>query len=138
MLILVIGCVAVLALLVAVTVDAARLYLARRALDGVTDAAALAAVQAVDLDAVYAGGVTTRLPVDEAGARRAVRRYLDASDAADDLDGLTVVAIEVGPDEVTVRTRAVVRLPFVGPATRGRSTVVVTSAVTAVNHAVEP
>ena len=133
-LVLVVGCVVVLAVLVAVVVDSARLYLARRALDAVTDGAALAGAQAADLDAVYAGRAEVDVPLDPAAARRSVDAYLRAAAAGDLPSGFTVDAADVNAAAVTVRTHATVRLPFVGGFTGGRAVVVLRSRATARNH----
>jgi hypothetical protein len=71
---LIIGFVAIAAVLVVAGVDASKVFLAQRALSSAADAAALAAAQAVDKDAVYAGtagGCGGLLPLDggEAGRR---------------------------------------------------------------------
>jgi len=133
-LLLLIGAVLILALMIAGVVDTARLYLARRSLDAVTDAAALAGSQSADLAAVYSGRTGSDVPLDPTAARIAVRRYLDAVDAATSIRGFEVDAIEVTATEVTVRSHGVVRLPFAGPVMSGRSSVVVRTVATARNH----
>ena len=136
-LVLVVGTVVLLAMLSAVVVDAGRLYLSRRALDGVTDAAALAGAQAIDLDAVYDGRGGRDLVLDEPAVRAAVAQYLETADAEGAVRGFRVTAIEVGDEEVTVRTTATVRLPFVGPFTGGSSTVSVRTESSARNRLAE-
>jgi hypothetical protein len=135
---LVLGFVLVLVMMVAVVVDAAKLYLARRALHAATDGAALAAVQAVDLDALYAGEADDALPLDRRAARRAVDRYVETAELEDTLRGFEVVGVSFDGDEVTVRTRTLVRLPFVGPVTRGHSTVEVVAEATATGRLSDP
>lgn len=68
--VLIIGYVAIAAVLVVVGIDASKVFLARRALSSAADAAALAAAQGVDKAAVYrgAGGCGGLLPVDPAAA----------------------------------------------------------------------
>ena len=71
---LIIGFVAIAAVLIIVGVDASKVFLARRALSSAADAAAVAAAQAVDKDAIYAGtggGCGGLLPLapDEAAQR---------------------------------------------------------------------
>ena len=133
-LLMILGLVVVLGVLLAVVVDTGRLYLARRSLDGVTDAAALAGAQAVDLDAVYAGTAGRDLPLDEAAVRRAIRTYLLAADVDTELEGFRLDEVTVTAGEVTVRTTSTVRLPFVGPFTGGTTTVVVRTSATARNR----
>ena len=74
---LIIGFVAIAAVLVIVGIDASKVFLARRALSSAADAAAVAASQAVDKDAIYAGaagGCGDLLPLapDEAARRAAL------------------------------------------------------------------
>ena len=131
---LVVGIVVVLAMLVAVVVDVAHLYLARRSLDAATDAAALAGVQAADLGALYAGQDGRDVPLDERAVRRAVNRYIDNARVDDDIERFELEAVVVTDTQVSVSTRSSVRLPFVGPVTNGRSDVVVRSTSTARNR----
>jgi len=133
-LLLLIGAVLILALMIAGVVDTSRLYLARRSLDAVTDAAALAGSQSADLAAVYSGRTGSDVPLDPTAARIAVRRYLEAVDAATAIHGFDVDAIEVTATEVTVHSHGVVRLPFSGPVMNGRSSVVIRTVATARNH----
>jgi len=112
-LLLTLGFAVVALLLVAVVVDASKLFLTRRALSGVTDGAALAGAQGVDVAAVYAGAVEGgRLPLDESAVAAAVWAYLDAADDDDRLDGLRVVEIETTADTVVVTLEARARLPL--------------------------
>jgi uncharacterized membrane protein len=97
-----------------VVVDASKLFLTRRALAGVADGAALAAAQAVDLPAVYAGETTGEaLPLDPATVDEAVTAYLAAAGGAGDLQDLTVVAVDTTGASVTVTLSARARLPLV-------------------------
>lgn len=99
-------------------VDGGRLFLARRELSAVADAAALAGAGAVDEEAWReSDGTVVRL--DPAGARREVARVLAASPAARD------ARVEVDVDEARVsvlvaRTVPTVLLGLVG---RGRQEV---------------
>jgi uncharacterized membrane protein len=75
-------------------------FLARRALSSVADAAALAAAQAVDRADVYAGaggGCGDLLPVDPDGARQQVDNAV-----ADDLTDLHQTFAAVEPPDVNV------------------------------------
>jgi uncharacterized membrane protein len=116
--VLVIGYTFIAAVLVVVGVDVSKVFLARRALSSVADAAALAAAQAVDRSAIYAGdaGCGGELPIDQAGAEQQV----DAS-IADDLTDLRQTFHEVQPADVAVSAGTVtvhlsgdVKVPFGG------------------------
>src|SRR4051794_41470556 len=70
---LIIGFVAIAAVLIVIGVDASKVFLAQRALSSAADAAALSASQAVDKVAIYAGtggGCGGLLPLDDAEAAR--------------------------------------------------------------------
>lgn len=105
----------VAAALIVIAIDASRLFLARRALTGVADAAALAGSQQVDRRVVYASGASgCELPVDPAGAAAAAAERV--AEAAPGLLG-TVTALadpvtSVRAGTVSVRLDAEVRLPF--------------------------
>jgi hypothetical protein len=114
---LVIGYATILALLVVVGVDVSKAFLARRALSSVADAAALAAAQSLDRDAVYAGnggGCGDLLPLDpEAAARSAA---LTVDDDLPDLQHTFAVvappATAVSGGTVSVHLAGDVALPF--------------------------
>jgi Putative Flp pilus-assembly TadE/G-like len=114
---LIIGFVAIAAVLVIVGVDASKVFLARRALSSAADAAAVAASQAVDKNAIYAGiggGCGGLLPLDpEEAAQRAV---LAVDDQAAGLRG-TFAALDepqtvVAADTVDVHLSGRVAVPF--------------------------
>jgi hypothetical protein len=114
---LIIGFVAIAAVLVIVGVDASKVFLARRALSSAADAAAVAASQAVDKDAIYSGiggGCGGLLPLDpEAAGERAA---LAVDDQATSLDG-TFTSLEdpqtvVSGDTVAVHLAGRVAVPF--------------------------
>ena len=68
---LIIGFVAIAAMLVVIGVDASKVFLAQRALSSAADAAALDAAQAVDKQAIYTGtggGCGGLLPLDDVEA----------------------------------------------------------------------
>jgi hypothetical protein len=116
---LMIGLAVLLIALVAVVVDASRLFLYRRALATVADGAATSAVQAVDEAAIYRDpealgqGV---LPMDPSAARRAVEQYVQDAEIAAQFDALAIDAVTVtdGAGAVTVTVSARVDLPFTG------------------------
>lgn len=120
---LVIGFVVVVLLLVGVVTDTSVLWLQRRALQSTVDGAALAGAQAVDLQAVYAGGAHGDLPLaSTATVRRAVRRYLAATPSDDRLPAFRATT-SVGGSVVTVAGRSAVSLPFTTLLTGRRVTV---------------
>jgi uncharacterized membrane protein len=99
----------VLLLLVTVVVDASAAFLARRALAGDADGAALAAAQSVDLDAYYAGTSTRDLPLGDVAAT--VDDYLRAIPGTDADD----VRLTGGGTAVTVTLRRHLALPLAFP-----------------------
>ena len=116
--VLVIGFTFILAVLIVVGVDVSKVFLARRSLSSVADAAALAAAQSADRAAVYAGaaGCGGVLPLDPAAAAQQV----DAS-VADDLPDLHQTFSEVQAPQVnvaggtvTVQLAGQVKVPFGG------------------------
>ncbi len=120
---LVIGFVVVVLLLVGVVTDTSVLWLQRRALQSTVDGAALAGAQAVDLQAVYAGGAHGDLPLaSTATVRRAVRRYLAATPSDNRLPAFRATTAVDGP-VVTVSGRSTVSLPFTTLLTGRRVTV---------------
>ena len=121
---LVIGFVVVVLLLVGGVTDASVLWLQRRALQSTVDGAALAGAQAVDLDAVYAGGARGDLALASTPTvRRAVRRYLAATPSDDALPAFRLTSTTIDGPVVTVAARSTVSLPFTTLLT-GRSVVV--------------
>jgi len=112
--VLVIGFFLVVALTVAVVVDASAAYLRRQGLSNLADAAALAAADGVMAEQAYAGNLERPAPIDPAVARRHATAYLDQVDARSTYAGLT---LDVGMrgDTVTVRLSAPVDLPIAPP-----------------------
>ena len=111
---LIVGFFLVVALTVAVAVDASAAYLRRQGLDNLADSAALAAADAAKADQVYAGDLDRPAPIDVDVARRAAAAYLHSVSADDSYAGL---ALEVRTDgqTVTVRLSAPVDLPLAPP-----------------------
>ena len=114
--VLIIGFAFIGAVLVVAGVDVSKVFLARRALSSVADAAALAAAQSVDRTALYqgSGGCGELLPLDPDGARSEVQSSLD-----DDIPDLhqTFAAVDapdvaVSTDTVTVHLSGDVHVPF--------------------------
>jgi Flp pilus assembly protein TadG len=114
---LVIGLAVILVALVAVVVDASRLFLYRRALATAADGAATSAVQAVDEAAVYRDPEALGrglLPLDPSTARRAVEQYVQDAELAARFDAFAIDAVSVTDSAgvVTVTVSARVHLPF--------------------------
>lgn len=124
---LIIGFTAVLLLLVAVVVDASAAFLRRQELDAVADAAALAATDGVQADAVYLHGVGERVAVDPGAAERYVAAYLRSSGAAERFPALAY-DVRADGDTVVVRLVADVRLPLRVPGVGSTSRITGTAA----------
>ena len=124
---LIMGFAVVLAMLVAVVVDASAAYLRRQDLDALADGAALAAAEAVGADQVYEGGLGARAALDPAQARGYVASYLQQTGAAARYPGLSYT-VSVGTDVVTVRVVAPLQLPLNLPGRRWRPLVAGTAA----------
>jgi Flp pilus assembly protein TadG len=121
------GFAAVLVLLVAVVVDASAAFLRRQQLDALADAAALAATDGVQGEAVYTRGLGRRAEIDPVAARRFVAAYLGASGARGRFPGL-VYRVRTTADTVVVRLSAPVRLPLHVGGVGDRTTVTGTAA----------
>lgn len=119
---LIVGFALVVAMLVAVVVDASAAYLRREDLDALADGAALAATEAVGTDQVYVGGLGARAALDPAQARADVAAYLQQTGATERYPGLTW-AVDVGSDLVVVRLATPLDLPLRLPGRRFRPTV---------------
>ena len=119
---LIIGFALVIAMLVAVVVDASAAYLRRQDLDALADGAALAATDAIRADQVYVGGLGARAALDPVAARSYVASYLQQSGAAARFPGLAW-SVSVGPDTVVVRVVAPLDLPLRLPGRRFRPVV---------------
>jgi uncharacterized membrane protein len=114
---LVIGYTFVAAVLIVAGIDASKVFLARRALSSAADAAALAAAQAVDRGAVYAGQSSrcgTPLPLDPAtAAGRADATFADQRPGlAHTFTRLDPPATTVTAGTTTVRLAGTVAVPF--------------------------
>lgn len=114
---LIIGYVAIAAVLVVVGVDASKVFLAQRALSSAADAAALAAAQAVDKGAIYAGtggGCGGLLPLDPAEAQQRAETAVGDQDSSlrSTFATLDAPQTEVAAGTVTVHLSGRVGLPF--------------------------
>ena len=111
-LVLVLGFTMVLALMVGVVVNVSAAVLARRAVAGAADGAAVAAAQALDVQRLYRDGLAgERLPLSAAGARQRVAAY--AEQVRPDQPGLRLSVTVEGSTASVVAVRDV-RLPFGG------------------------
>lgn len=128
---LILGCVLVLSVLVAVVVDASAAYLRRQELDSVADAAALAATDGLQGEAVYTQGLGRRATIDPAAARSYVAGYLRDSGAARSYPGLRL-HVTTTSDTVVVHLSARLHLPL-HVAGVGRSTTVGATAASVVS-----
>jgi hypothetical protein len=121
---LIVGFAVVLAMLVAVVVDASAAYLQRQGLDTLADGAAL---RGADLGAtgedVYRGGVPHEtLALTAARARAAVDAYLRDAGAYARYPGLSC-SVRVEGDRVLVHLGAPLDLPLSVPGSPGRATI---------------
>lgn len=111
-LLLTIGMSVVLLLLVAVVVDVSAVVLDKRALSNAADAAAVAAAQQADREALNAEGLRDRLPLDEARVAAVVATYEADEGAAQ--AGIDLQARVQDGTEAVVDAYRTVRLPFSG------------------------
>lgn len=115
---LVIGFMLVVAVLVAVVVDASAAYLRRQSLDATADAAALAATDGLQGERVYTEGLGRTAEIDPQAARAYVAAYLVGSGAAQRYPGLDW-EVRTLDDTVVVRLSAPLRLPLRVPGVAG-------------------
>ena len=113
---LIVGLALVLALAVAVVVDASAAYLHRQGLATLADGAALAGADGgAEADEIYLSGIPEdRLAQRADRARVAVADYLTAAGARERYPGLDV-AVRVEGDRVVVALRAPLELPLTVP-----------------------
>ena len=105
-------------LLVTVVVNVSKAYLYRRSLVAAADGAALTAANQPDLDRIYAGSGPV-LPLSRSGTGAAVAQYAVDADLARRFEGFRVIEVTTDGETVTVRLRAVVRMPFANLLTAG-------------------
>ena len=114
---LVIGYVAIAAVLLVVGVDVSTVFLARRSLSSAADAAALAGAQGVDRAALYAGSdlrCGSRLPLDRSRASELAGLSIDDSRSAlaHHFKSLDPPQTSVSADTVDVQLSGEVGVPF--------------------------
>ena len=123
---MIVGFAFVLAMAVALVVDASAAYLQRQGLDTVADGAAL---RGADLGAtgreVYTGGVPRdRLDVTAAAVRGSVHDYLVSSGAYAKYPGLSfTVDVDRATSTVSVHVEAPLDLPLTVPGSPGTATI---------------
>ncbi|HEX7738261.1 MAG TPA: pilus assembly protein TadG-related protein [Marmoricola sp.] len=115
---LIVGFTLILATLVGVAVDASAAFLRRQQLDAIADAAALAATDGVQGDALYTRGITRRLEIDPTVAARFVARSIRESGAARRYPGLTFT-VRTSDDRVVVTVHAPLHVPLPVPGVEG-------------------
>jgi uncharacterized membrane protein len=125
--VLIIGFVIVVAMTVAVVVDASAAYLRRQALSSLADGAALAAADGLQGEQVYTAGLGERAVVDPVAARGLVVDYLTSVGAGRRYPGL-VHAVETDGDRVVVRVAAPLDLPIPIPGVARDARVAATAA----------
>lgn len=108
---LIIGFAVVVALLVAVVVDASAAYLRRQGLNAAADAAALAATDGIQGEQVYTQGLGRRAQIDPATARRYVADYFAASGIRSRFPGLGY-SVETTDNTVVVQIVTPMDLPL--------------------------
>jgi hypothetical protein len=108
---LIIGFAVVVALLVAVVVDASAAYLRRQGLNSAADAAALAATDGIQGEEVYTHGLGKRAQIDPEAARRFVAAYVESSGIRRRFPGLDY-SVQTTQNTVVVRMVAPVDLPL--------------------------
>ncbi|WP_372726985.1 pilus assembly protein TadG-related protein [Nocardioides sp.] len=126
---LIVGLATVLAMTVAVVVDASAAYLQRQSLDTLADSAALAGADlAATGEETYVDGLAAdRLALDAELARAGVRDHLAATGAHRAYPGLSwVVTVDAATSTVTVRLRAPLDLPLTVPGSPTRAVVAAT------------
>lgn len=108
---LIIGFALVVAMLVGVVVDASSAYLRRQGLNSAADAAALAATDGVQGEAVYTQGLGKRAQIDPGTARRFVEEYVASSGIRRRFPGLAY-SVETTANTVVVKLVAPLDLPL--------------------------
>jgi uncharacterized membrane protein len=112
--VLIIGFTVVIAMMVAVVVDASAAYLRRQSLSTLADGAALAAADGIQGEQVYTSGLAGRAVIDPRLAEALVTAHLGAVDAAETYPGLRV-HVDTADDRVVVRLTAPLDLPLTLP-----------------------
>jgi uncharacterized membrane protein len=112
--VLIIGFTVVIAMMVAVVVDASAAYLRRQSLSSLADGAALAAADGIQGEQVYTTGLGERAAIDPRVAEALVAAHLGAVDAARVYPGLQY-RVDTAEDRVVVQVTAPLDLPLTLP-----------------------
>ncbi len=120
--VLVVGFAVVVALLVAVVVDASTAYLRRQAMTSLADGAVLAAADGVQGEQVYTTGLGRQAEVDPRAAHAHVATYLRQTGATGDYPGLSW-QVSTDGTVVSVRVAAPLDLPVTPSGWGGTTTV---------------
>ena len=107
-----IGLIGVLLLAVSVVTDASMAFLQRSTLQARADAAVLAGVQGIDLDAYYAYGATEATRLVPATARSLAHSQLAVAQDASPIAGLEVVSLAASDRDLRAVLRAPIRTAF--------------------------
>ena len=108
---LIIGFAVVVALLVAVVVDASAAYLRRQGLNSAADSAALAATDGIQGEEVYIHGLGKRAEIDPTAARSHVASYFASSGIQRRFPGLHY-SVQTTDNTVVVRVVTPMDLPL--------------------------
>lgn len=112
---LIIGFILVIAVLLAVVIDASAAFLLRQRLDSVADAAALAATEGLEGEAAYTTGLGERAEIDGPAATRYAAASIAATRGVAGLD----FEVHASGRVVEVVVRAPLRLPLPVPGIGG-------------------
>lgn len=106
------GFMAVVLIAVSVATDAALAFVQRSALQARADAAVLAGVQAIDLDAYYLYGATPATTLVPGTARMKTMSYLQRAQVANEIPGVEIVTVTTTDRAVEAVLRAPIRSVF--------------------------
>lgn len=118
-------------MVVTLAVNVSSVWVARHSLDSVADGCALAAAQAVDVQAIYRDGVTSRIPLNQTLARKYVANYLAKGNVRTQFTNFSVRSVRVTQSQVRVEVQALAPMPFGYLA--GKMRPVIVSAASAIN-----
>ncbi len=108
------GLVVLAVLAVGLTADASRLFLARRAVAGLADGAALRGAHDLDRATLYSTGAADVLPLSAGRVETDVAEYVAVQAAANGLHGVRVVRVRVRDGTVEVTLAMAEQVPLLG------------------------
>lgn len=106
------GFIAVILIAVSVATDAALAFVQRTTLQARADAAVLAGVQAIDLDAYYLYGATAATALVPGAARATTVSHLQRAQASAEIPGLGIVSVTATERSVEAVLVAPIRTAF--------------------------